>query len=54
MEVVANGILDLLVSQNRTRVVERLFYLQKILIYAEFTPSLIGQGVCIQSRGVSE
>ncbi len=54
MQAVANGIPDLLVSENGTRALGLLFYLWKILIDAEFTLSSVGQRVCIQGRGISE
>ncbi len=54
MQAVANGILDHLVSGNGTRAPGLLFCLRKILIDAEFALSSVGQGVCIQGRGISE
>ena len=54
MQVVANAIPDLLVSQNGTRVVELLFCLWKILIDTEFTLFSVGQEVCIKGRRISE
>ncbi len=54
MQVVVNGILDLLVSENGTRSPELLFYLRKILIDADFALSSVDQGVCIQDRGILE
>ncbi len=54
MQAVANGIPDLLVSGNGTRAPGLLFCLRKILIDAEFALSSVGQGVCIQGRGISK
>ncbi len=54
MQAVANSIPDLLVSGNWTRTLGLLICLWKILIDAEFALSSIGQGVCIQGRGISE
>ncbi len=54
MQVVANGIPDLLVGGNGTRAPGLLFYLRKILMGTEFALSSVGQRVCIQGRGISE
>lgn len=53
-QVIADGIPDLLVSQNGIRVVGLLFCLWKIRLDAEFTLSSIGRGVCIKGRGISK
>lgn len=54
MQVIADSIPDLLMSQNGIRVIRLLFYLQKILINVEFALFLVGQGVCIKDKGISE
>ncbi len=52
--MVANGISDLLMSQNGTKAIRLLFCLWKILIDAEFFLFSIGQEVCIQDKGILE
>lgn len=54
MQAVIDDIIDLLVSQNGTKAIGLLFWLQKIWIGAEFVPFLVGQGVCIKGRKISE
>ena len=54
IQAVANGIPDLLMSQNETKAIGLFFYLWKILIDAEFSLFLIGQRVCIKGRRISE
>ncbi len=54
VQAIANSIPDLFVSQNETRAVGLLFCLRKILINAEFALFSIGQGVCIEGRGILE
>ncbi len=53
-QAVVDGIPDLLVSQNETRVVGLFFCLRKILIDAEFALFSASQGVCIKGRGILE
>lgn len=54
MQVGADSISDLFVSQNGTRAIRLLFCLWKILIDTEFDLSLVSQGVCIKGREISE
>ena len=54
MQIVADGIPDLLISQNRTKAVRLLFCLQIILIDNKFALFSVGQGVYIEGKEISE
>ena len=54
MQAIVDSIPDLLVSQNKTKTVELFFCLRKISIDTEFALFLVGQGVYIKGRRISE